>query len=97
MATESKGERVRVHIWVSGNVQGVCFRAVAKDEAAFRGVPGWIWNAPDGRVDALVESTQTAVEAMIKWCPWGSPASRVTGVDVAREAPRGDRGFRVRS
>jgi len=97
MSTESKGERVRVHIWVSGNVQGVCFRAAAEDEAAFRGVAGWICNAPNGRVEAVIEGTQPAVEAMIQWCPRGSPASRVTGVEVAWEAPRGDRGFRVRS
>lgn len=96
MATEGKGERVRAHVWVSGNVQGVCFRAYAEDEATFRGVAGWIWNAPGGRVEAVFEGTRAAVEAMIQWCHRGSPASRVTGVEVAWEAPRGDRGFHVR-
>jgi acylphosphatase len=81
---------------VSGHVQGVYFRAYAEDEAAFRQVAGWIRNTPDARVEAVFEGSQAAVEAMIRWCHRGSPASRVTGVAVAWEAPRGDRGFRVR-
>ena len=96
MATQGEPERVRAHVWVSGNVQGVYFRAYAEDEAAFREVTGWIRNAPDGRVEAVFEGTQAAVEAMIRWCHRGSPASRVTRVEVAWEAPRGDCGFGVR-
>lgn len=97
MATKSNGERVRAQIWLSGNVQGVCIRAVAENEAAFRGVAGWRWNAPDGHVEAGVEGTQAAVEAMIQWCPRGSPAFRLTGVELGWVAPRGDRGLRVRA
>jgi acylphosphatase len=96
MATESGPERVRAHVWVSGGVQGVYFRAYAEDEAAFRAVAGWIRNAPDGRVEALFEGSRTSVEAMIQWCHRGSPASRVTGVEVSWEIPRGERGFRTR-
>jgi acylphosphatase len=90
------GERVRAHVWVSGRVQGVYFRAYAEDEAAFRGVDGWIRNAPDGRVEAVFEGPRPAVGAMIQWCHRGSPASRVTAVEVSWEAPRGERGFRAR-
>lgn len=97
MAAGQTEERVRAHVWVSGHVQGVFFRAYAEDEAAFRGVAGWIRNAPDGRVEAVFEGTLPSVEAMIQWCHRGSPASRVTGVEVAWEAPRAERGFRTRS
>jgi acylphosphatase len=96
MATEGKPERVRAHVWVSGSVQGVYFRAFAEDEAAFRAVTGWIRNAPDGRVEAVFEGPRPSVNAMIRWCHRGSPASQVTGVEVAWEAPRGERGFRTR-
>jgi hypothetical protein len=54
MAAEGKRERIRAHVWVSGNVQGVYFRAYAEDEAACRGVAGWIRNAPDGRVEVVI-------------------------------------------
>jgi acylphosphatase len=96
MATEGKPAPVRAHVWVSGSVQGVSFRAYADDEAAFRGVAGWIRNAPDGRVEAVFEGPRPSVDAMIQWCHRGSPASRVTGVEVVWEAPRGERGFRTR-
>ncbi len=96
MTAPGRGRRVRAHVWVSGRVQGVFFRAYAEDEAAFRRVAGWIRNAPDGRVEAVFEGTQDAVEAMIQWCHRGSPASRVTEVDITWEEARGDQGFHVR-
>lgn len=97
MTEEVRPDRVRAHVWVSGHVQGVYFRAYAEDEVAFREVAGWIRNAADGRVEAVFEGERASVEAMIRWCHRGSPASRVTGVEVAWETPRGERGFRVRS
>ena len=97
MTEEARPDRLRAHVWVSGHVQGVCFRACSEDEVAFRKVAGWIRNAADGRVEAVFEGERASVAAMIRWCHRGSPASRVTGVEVAWETPRGERGFRVRS
>ena len=95
MSRRQTEERVRAHVWVSGRVQGVYFRAYAEDEAAFRKVGGWIRNAPDGRVEAAFEGPPDAVEAIIRWCHRGSPASQVTAVEVAWEEARGERVFRV--
>lgn len=95
MSQRNAVARVRAHVWVSGRVQGVYFRAYAGDEAAFRKVAGWIRNAPDGRVEAAFEGPPTAVEAMIRWCHRGSPAAHVTGVEVTWEDVRGESGFRV--
>jgi acylphosphatase len=89
-------ERVRAHVRVSGRVHGVSFRAYAEDEAAFRRVAGWITNCPDGRVEAVFEGPRPAVEAMLQWCHCGSPASTVSAVDIAWEAPQGERTFTVR-
>jgi acylphosphatase len=86
----------RAHVWVSGRVQGVYYRAYAEEEAAFRAVQGWIRNLHDGRVEAVFEGSPMAVEAMVQWCRRGSPASLVTDVQVAWEEPAGVRGFRVR-
>ncbi len=94
-----QGERavaVRAHVWISGRVQGVYFRAYAEDEATFHGVQGWIRNLRDGRVEAAFEGSPQAVEAMVHWCRRGSPASLVTDVQVTWEEPVGERGFRVR-
>jgi acylphosphatase len=94
--TEQTGARLRAHVWIAGRVQGVSFRAYAEDEAAFRKVQGWIRNLRDGRVEAVFEGPPAAVEAMVQWCRRGSPASHVTDVRVAWEAPAGEQGFRVR-
>jgi acylphosphatase len=95
MSKRSAGVRVRAHVWVSGRVQGVYFRAYAEDEAAFRKVAGWIRNTTDGRVEAVFEGPPAAVEAMIRWCHRGSPAAQVAGVEVAWEDVRGESVFRV--
>lgn len=97
MGDQPSADRLRAHVWVSGRVQGVYFRAYAEDEAAFRKVAGWIRNAPDGRVEAVFEGNRACVEAMIHWCRRGSPASVVTDVQVVWEAPQGERSFCTRS
>jgi acylphosphatase len=96
MGDPEKPDRVRARVWVSGRVQGVYFRAYVEDEAIFRRVGGWVRNAPDGRVEAVLEGERASVEAMIQWCHRGSPASRVLDVEVVWEAPQGEQSFRVR-
>jgi acylphosphatase len=89
-------EWVRAHVWIAGRVQGVAFRAYTVDEAAARGVTGWVRNGPDGRVEAVFEGERAVVEAMIAWCRKGPPAARVNSVEVVWEEPRGELGFVVR-
>jgi acylphosphatase len=93
---EAAPQAVRAHVWVSGRVQGVCFRACAEDEARAHGVAGWVRNTRDGRVEAVFEGDRAAVEAMVRWCHRGSPGAAVSGVEVAWEGPQGERGFAMR-
>ena len=85
----------RVHVFVAGRVQGVFFRASCAQEARALGVTGWVRNASDGRVEAVFEGPDTAVEAMVDWCRKGPGYARVDAVEVEREAPAGDAGFHV--
>lgn len=89
-------ENVRAHVWVSGRVQGVFFRASTVDEATGSGVAGWVRNTPDGRVEAVFEGRESAVEAMVAWCRTGPPAARVSSVEVVWEEPKGEHGFETR-
>lgn len=91
-----EGERVRAHVWITGRVQGVAFRAYTIDETRLRGVAGWVRNTSDGRVEAVFEGGKAAVEAMIAWCRKGPPAAQVTSVEVKWEEPKGEAGFVVR-
>jgi acylphosphatase len=86
----------RVHLVVSGRVQGVFYRASCAREAEARGLSGWIRNLPDGRVEIVVEGPEPQVEVMIAWCREGPPAARVDEMSVEEEAPAGDDGFLVR-
>ena len=45
----------RIHLWVSGRVQGVFFRATTREVAVALGLRGWVRNLPDGRVEVVAE------------------------------------------
>ena len=89
-------ERTRAHVFVSGTVQGVSFRATTRDTAREHGVEGWVRNLDDGRVEAVFEGPEEDVEALVTFCHEGSPAARVEDVEVTHEEPQGESGFRVR-
>lgn len=86
----------RVHVHVSGTVQGVHFRATTRDRAREHGVDGWVRNLPDGRVEAVFEGPATAVDAMVEWCHEGSPSASVESVEAIDEEPQGLDGFEIR-
>jgi acylphosphatase len=86
----------RVHVLVSGEVQGVFFRARCAERARERHVAGWVRNREDGRVEAVFEGEEGAVDAMVAWCREGTPRAEVQDVEVSEEEPKGDGEFRVR-
>lgn len=90
------GERQRAHVYVSGTVQGVYFRATTRDQARNVGVDGWVKNLDDGRVEAVFEGNEQAVTTMVDFCHEGSPAASVTDVEVHEEEPQGIDGFEIR-
>ncbi len=81
---------IRVHIYVSGRVQGVFYRSNTRRKALELGLTGWVRNLPDGRVEAVVEGEEEQVEKLIQWCRRGPPLAVVTGLEVAREPPTGE-------
>lgn len=88
--------RTRAHVFVSGTVQGVYYRANTRDAAREKGVDGWVTNLEDGRVEAIFEGPEDVVEEMIEWCHAGSPAADVEDVQSEFEDPRGKDGFEIR-
>jgi len=86
---------VRRHVFVSGSVQGVFFRYEARERARSRGLSGWVRNIPDGRVEAVFEGPEDAVEALVEWCRHGPRGAEVTDVEAIVEDPEGLQGFDV--
>lgn len=82
--------QARSHVFVSGKVQGVYFRQNTLETANEHGVFGWVRNLPDGRVEAVFEGDETAVNRVVEWCRSGPPASRVDKLDVQQEKYTGE-------
>lgn len=87
---------VRKHVFVSGKVQGVTFRASTRKKARELGVGGWVRNLPDGRVEAVFEGKDEDVEELIKWCHSGPSLADVEDVEVKEEEPVGLNSFRIK-
>jgi len=86
-----------IHAFVSGRVQGVCFRAAAADKAAELGVNGWVRNLADGRVEVLAEGGTEVLEQFREWLHEGPPAARVDDVAAEQRPPQDlPAGFRIR-
>jgi acylphosphatase len=77
-------------------VQGVFFRAEARDRARSLGLAGWVRNRADGAVEAVFEGEQERVESMLRWCEVGPVGAAVESVDVSWQEPQGEPGFWVR-
>ncbi len=78
-------KKIRAHVFISGRVQGVFFRATTKEMADKLGVKGFVRNLWDGRVEAVFEGDEKAVKEIIQWCHRGPPAAKVESVEVKYE------------
>jgi acylphosphatase len=88
---------VRLHVYVSGRVQGVFFRASTREAATRFGLKGWVRNLRDGRVEAIFEGTEDDANRMLAWCQHGPSGAIVNRVEEAWEEATGEfSGFEVR-
>ncbi|MFW6322384.1 MAG: acylphosphatase [Guyparkeria sp.] len=87
---------IQTRVLVSGRVQGVFFRDFTRRTALEHGVRGWVRNLPDGRVEAVLEGEETAVEAVLERLREGPPQARVDTLTSSAETPEGHTGFQVR-
>lgn len=89
-------ETVRVHVYVSGRVQGVGYRFSTYDQAHEFKLAGWVRNLPDGRVEAVFEGTADRIQQMMDWCHQGPSAAKVVEVTITHEPPAGLKHFEIR-
>jgi acylphosphatase len=66
---------------VSGQVQGVFYRASAQRKARELGLTGYARNLPDGRVEVLMCGEPLLVAALCAWLGQGPPRARVAAVE----------------
>ena len=66
---------------VSGQVQGVWFRASARDQAQAVGLRGYAKNLPDGRVEVLAVGDAAGIDTLAAWLRQGPELAHVEDLE----------------
>ena len=72
-----------LNIKIYGLVQGIFFRASAKEQADKLGITGFAKNMPDGSVYIEAEGEKNNLDKFIKWCNRGPILAQVEKVEVS--------------
>jgi acylphosphatase len=85
--SQPKNEIVRTHLWVSGRVQGVGFRAFVADAATALGLVGWVRNVGWNEVETLAQGPKPDVERFVQMVQRGPAVARVDQARLEWEIP----------
>ena len=80
--------KCKKHIFLSGRVQGVGFRASIRKKAGLLNINGWVKNLRDGRVEAVFTGNPENVEEIINFAKKGPRYARVDNIEVNEEEYR---------
>lgn len=72
-----------INIKVYGLVQGIFFRATAKEQADKLSIAGFAENKPDGSVYLEAEGEKEKLNKFVKWCYKGPLAAKVEKVIIS--------------
>jgi len=84
----------RVHAIISGQAQGIFFRAFVNRHAHELGLKGWVKNK-DVRVEAVFEGPDDKIKEMLELCHEGPAGAKVDGVEYKEEKFKGETGFKI--
>jgi len=73
-------DKICIHCYVEGKVQGVWFRASTEKKATELGITGWVRNLPDGRVEVLASGEKAKISELHEWLKRGPELAKVTGL-----------------
>jgi len=74
--------RSRIHVIVSGRVQGVFFRYFTKENAQKLGLFGWVKNTRDENVELVAEGEKGDLKILIDKLKEGPPLATVRDLKV---------------
>ena len=75
----------RLHVFISGKVQGIFFRQNVKEKADSLKITGFIRNLQDGRVEALFEGEESSLKEMLAFCKAGIKFANVENIQIKQE------------
>lgn len=86
MPTPIPTKSARLHIWVTGRVQGVGFRAFVIDGAEQLALTGWVRNVGHDTVEAVAEGSTELLTRFSEMVQAGPRAGRVDSARIEWEA-----------
>lgn len=72
----------QAHVYISGFVQGVGFRAYVRSRARKIGITGWVRNLSDDRVEAVFQGEKEKIQKVLFYCNRGPFFSDVKDIVV---------------
>ena len=86
-----ENEIIRIHMWVTGRVQGVGFRAHVEYHARqVGGITGWVRNVGYDVVEVIAEGERSSVERFAKLVKQGPAGAHVNESRLEDETPTGE-------
>ncbi len=80
----------RVHLVISGDVQGIGFRVWARRQALDLELTGWVKNRSDGAVEIVAEGPRAKLRQLVSACQTGPEVAWVEKVDIDRSKATGE-------
>lgn len=90
-----KRDMKRVHVFISGKVQGVFFRAFVSRHAFELNLKGWVRNTEDGKVEAVFEGDEEKIREMLELCNKGPSGAKVELMEYKEEPFQGEKEFKI--
>ena len=84
-----------IRLIIKGKVQGVNYRANAKNVADLLGIKGWVKNLTDNNVEIIATAAADVLQKFIGWCKQGPSRAAVEEVNVEETALEEFSGFRI--
>ena len=84
-----------IRLIIKGKVQGVFYRATAKDVADLLRIKGWVKNLPNDDVEIMATATDELLQKFIAWCKQGPPKAKVDEVVVEEVSLQEFNGFKI--
>ena len=75
----------RVRLTISGDVQGIYYRAFVKERASELGLTGYVKNLPGGKVEVVVEGHELKIEKLLEYCKQGPVGAKIEKVEGKTE------------
>ena len=88
-------DRKTLHLLIEGKVQGVFYRASAKEKADELKITGWVKNTKEGNVEILCQAGEAVLQQFINWCKQGPSRAKVKDVKVTEITAENFQDFQV--